>query len=93
MTHFIRFPDAETGMKALDDAGLLDGDQQFITASHNHALDVIGTITRGGDWDEEGNVITAPTVLDGWHVNYSGELPEGWEQYAVQPQQPVRVWA
>lgn len=93
MTHFIRFPDEATGMKALVDAGLLDGDQQFITASHNHALDVIGTITRGGEWDEDGNVITAPTVLDGWHVNYSGELPEGWEEFVVTPANPVRIWA
>jgi hypothetical protein len=93
MTHFIRFPDAETGMKALDDAGLLDGDLQFITASHNHALDVIGQISRGGEWDDEGKVITAPTVLDGWHVNYSGELPETWKQYTVEPQNPVRTWA
>ncbi len=90
---FFRFPDAETGMKALDDAGLLDGDLQFITASHDHALDVIGTISRGGEWDEEGNVITLPTLLDGWHVNYSGELPEGWEEFVVEPENPVRVWA
>jgi hypothetical protein len=93
MTHFIRFPDAETGMTALDDAGLLDGDLQFITASHNHALDVIGTITRGGEWDEEGNVITPPEVLNGWHVNYAGELPEGWEEFVVTPENPARVWA
>jgi hypothetical protein len=77
MTHFIRFPDAETGMKALDDAGLLDGDLQFITASHDHALDVIGTIPD----------------LNGWHVNYIGSLPEGWEEFAVTPEQPVRVFA
>jgi len=92
MTHFIRFPDAETGMKALDDAGLLDGDLQFITASHNHALDVIGEITRGGEWDEDGNVVVPPTTLAGWHVNYSGELPEGWVDYIVTPEQPVRVF-
>jgi hypothetical protein len=76
MTHFIRFPDEVTGMKALDDAGLLDGDLQFITASHNHALDVIGEILG----------------RDGWHVNYSGEIPERWEQYVVQPTNPVRIW-
>ena len=76
MTHFIRFPDAETGMKALDDAGLLDGDLQFITASHNHALDVIGDIPD----------------IDGWHVNYVGSLPEGWADYIVTPEQPVRVF-
>jgi len=32
-------------------------------------------------------------VLDGWHVNYRGELPDGWDAYAVWPEQPVRVWA
>ena len=90
---FFRFADAAVGMAALDDAGLLDEDQNPITASHNHALDVIGTISRGGEWDEEGNVITEPTVLDGWHVNYVGELPAGWEQYAVTPEQPYRVFA
>ncbi len=93
MTHFIRFPDAETGTAALQAAGLLTEDGEYITASHNHALDVIGIISRGGEWDEEGNVITPPTVLDGWHVNYVGEVPEGWEQYAVSPEQPVRVFA
>ena len=93
MTHFIRFPDEATGMAALDAACLLTEDGEFITASHNHALDVIAEIQRGGEWDEEGNVVVPPTTLDGWHVNYSGELPEGWEQYRVEPQQPVRVWA
>lgn len=88
-----RFPDEATGMAALDAAGLLTEDGEPITASHQHSLDVIGVITRGGEWDDEGNVITPPEVLDGWHLNYVGPLPEGWEQYAVFPQQPVRVWA
>ena len=94
---FFRFPDESTGIAALDAAGLIatdeDGAQQFITASHNHALDVIGTISRGGEWDEEGNVITPPELLPGWHVNYRGEVPDEWLQYAVWPEQPVRVWA
>jgi len=38
-------------------------------------------------------VITRPTVLDGWHINYVGELPEGWEEFVVTPEQPVRVFA
>jgi hypothetical protein len=90
---FFRFPDEATGMAALEAAGLLTKDGDPITASHQHALDVIGTISRGGEWDEEGNVITPPEVLDGWHLNYVGEVPDGWEQYAVTPKQPVRVWA
>ena len=94
---FFRFPDEATCLAALAAAGLRfmdeDGNQQFITASHTHSLDVIGTITRGGEWDDEGNVITPPKTLDGWHLNYQGELPEGWEEYAVYPAAPVRVWA
>ena len=94
---FFRFPDEATGMAALDAAGLIatdeDGAQQFITASHTHALDVLGPISRGGEWDEEGNVITPPELLPGWHVNYRGEVPDEWLQYAVEPQNPVRVWA
>lgn len=92
-----RFLDEATGMAALDTAGLLqedeDGNKRPILASHHHALSVIGTIQQGGEWDEEGNVITPPEVLPGWHVNYQGALPDGWDAYAVYPQQPVRVWA
>lgn len=93
MTHFIRFPDKATGLAALQAAALLTEDSEPITASHTHALDVIGTITCGGEWDADGNVITPPVTLDGWHVNYIGELPDGWEQYLVTPEAPVRVWA
>jgi hypothetical protein len=91
---FFRFPDETTGMAALDAAGLLTEEGDPITASHTHALDVIGTISIGGEYDPEtGDVITPPTVLDGWHCNYMGDLPDGWQQYVVTPEQPVRVFA
>ena len=73
--------------------GLLTEDDELITNSHTHAIDEIGVIYEGGTYDAEGEVITPPTALDGWHVNYQGELPEGWEEFAVFPQNPVRVWA
>jgi hypothetical protein len=92
MTYFIRFPDESTGMAALEAAGLLTEDGAPITASHTHALDVIGTISRGGEYDDQGEVLVPPTVLDGWHVNYVGELPDGWEDYAVWPDNPIRVF-
>ena len=80
MTHFLRFPDESTGMAALDAAGLTttneDGDTVVLTASHTHALDVIGLISD----------------CDGWHANYIGELPEGWDAYVVNPESPVRVF-
>ena len=90
------FPDEAMGMAELDAAGLIatdeDGTKRPITASHTHALDIVGTITRGGEWDEDGNVITPPEVLDGWHINYRGEVPDEWLQYAVEPNNPHRVW-
>ena len=94
-TTYLRFPDEATGMAALDAAGLVDGNTyEVITASHTHAIDCIGLISIGGTYDPEtGDVITPPTLLPGWHVNFVGELPEDWEQYVVTPQQPVRVFA
>lgn len=56
--------------------------------------DIIGTISQGGEWDDEGNVVTAPTVLPGWHVNAPAPV-EGWEAYLLDPQPstPFRVYA
>ena len=58
-------------------------------------IDVIGTIFEGGAWDAEGNQITAPTALPGWHVNVrlAGEDGSALEAYAVEVNSPVRVWA
>lgn len=94
MTHHLRFPDEITGMAALEAAGFLTEDGDPITASHTHALDVIGPIYIGGEYDPEtGDVLVPPTLLDGWHVNYVGELPTEWQPYVVTPAQPVRVFA
>jgi hypothetical protein len=71
-----------------------NGDEVLITASHTHSIDEVGTITKGGEYDPEtGEVITPPTVISGWHVNYAGEPPEAWAQYLVTPEHPARVWA
>ena len=95
---FFRFPDKATGMAALEAAGFTttdeDGNVTIVTSSHAHALDVIGTISIGGEYDPEtGEVLVPPTLLDGWHVNFQGVLPDGWDQYAVTPEQPARVFA
>jgi hypothetical protein len=98
MTHYLRFLDESTGMAALDAAGLTttneDGDTVVLTASHTHALDVVGPIYRGGTYDPDtGEVITPPVLLNGWHVNYVGDLPDGWDVYLVEPKHPSRVFA
>jgi hypothetical protein len=74
MTHYLRFPDEATGMAALTD--YRTEDDTWITASHSHALDVIGEI---------------PEVV-GWHVNFIGDLNESWEKYVVTPLNPIRIF-
>ena len=74
MTHYLRFPDEATAKTVLAD--YLAEYDTWITASHSHALDVIGEISD--------------TV--GWHVNYIGDLPNDWSQYIVTPELPIRVF-
>jgi len=91
--NFLRFPDESAWTAAATEAGFLI-DDTLTAYTHGHAIDVVGTITRGGEYDPEtGDVIVAPTVLDGWHVNFAGELPAGWDEFLVTPADPYRVFA
>ena len=45
--------------------------------THDRAIDVIGEITD----------------MVGFHVNFAGVLPEGWEEFLVNPVEPYRVFA
>jgi hypothetical protein len=103
MTYFLRFPDKQVWITAAMDAGFYvdypatDTDETGVsilrTNTVDRAIDVIGIITRSGKYDTEGNVIIAPVVLDGFHINFIGNLPDGWSQYLVEPVNPYRVFA
>jgi hypothetical protein len=58
-----------------------------------HAIDVVGIIVEGGEWNYEGEEIVPPTILDGFHINYLGELPNRWGALEVKPENPYRVFA
>ena len=94
---FFKFTDEAAWLTAARAAGFMgtdeEGNEVLVQYTHDRAIDVIGTITEGGEWDDDGNVITEPTALDGWHVNYLGDLPTGWESYEVTPSSPYRVFA
>lgn len=73
------------------DAGCISRGQRFVPGdaghvvayTHSHSVDVVGRIVRPvGDGGTE--------EVEGWHVNYSGILPEAWVQYIVEPENPVR---
>jgi hypothetical protein len=93
MTYFLRFSDESTWLTAAADAGFITGDT-LAAYTHDRAIDVVGTITRGGEYDAKtGDVTVAPTVLSGFHVNFAGVLPESWEEFLVEPVAPYRVFA
>ena len=86
MDLYLKFPNKETADSVL-----------YTDEVPNYRnIDVIGFIYEGGQWDEEGNEIVAPTQLDGWHVNVrlvDGEDAEPLLPYAVTPTNPRRVWS
>jgi hypothetical protein len=90
--NFLRFPDADAWTAAATEAGFLI-DDTLTAYTHGHAIDVVGTITRGGEYDEDGKVLVKPTTLPGFHVNFAGTLPDGWDDYLVEPANPYRVFA
>jgi hypothetical protein len=63
--------------------------------THEHSCDVVGTIYNDdGVYDEEtGEVISAPTVMEGFHVNFIGELPQELQTNLVTPASPHRKFA
>ena len=106
MTHYLRFPSEAAFRSAAIAAGFCaepelprnvedifavngpanPGNEassyNLMAYTHDHAIDVIGTIY---------NDDAAP--MDGWHVNYIGELPTGWGGFLVSPVAPYRVFA
>lgn len=101
MTDFcLSFPDEQTAFaaaQALDAVTITEGGPRLIRFTHRYALDVIGEITLPGTYDQQGNELTPPTPLQGWHVNFrildGSELPDSLLPYVITVDQPVRVWA
>jgi|LakMenEpi03Aug12_release.lakeMendotaPanAssembly.Ray.scaffolds.fasta_scaffold162084_4 hypothetical protein len=87
-----RFPTRQQFRTLAAAQGLIDADGNLITSSHTHALDEVGTIHEGGTYTTEGEVITPPTALSGWHVNTIGLAPEAWDQYLVVVNSPARIF-
>ena len=90
--NFLRFPDESAWTATATEAGFLI-DNTLTAYTHGHAIDVVGVITRGGEYDEDGKLLVKPTTLPGFHVNFAGVLPDGWDDYLVEPANPYRVFA
>jgi hypothetical protein len=62
-----------------------------IMANMGHAFDILGTLVVPRR-DADGGIIAdgGSETLDGYHVNFSGILPDEWAGYIVDPKHPVR---
>ena len=102
MTHYLRFTDEATFQTAAEAAGLYSPYVPAVPAqpayytcyTHDHSMDIIGVIYNDdGVYDDEGEVVTPPTPMAGWHVNFKGTLPDGWDANVVTPSTPYRIFA
>jgi hypothetical protein len=98
MDKYLKF-DSETAMlEAMRSAGLLAVDEvgnEFVPFYHNGTtIDVVGLIVdTPAVMNEDGNITTEATFVEGWHVNLRGDIPVGLESYEIEtPATPARVW-
>ena len=99
---FFRFTDEAAWITAARAAGFMttvtdeEGVESEVLQAYtaDHAIDVIGTLHNDDAvYDDDGEVITPATVMAGFHVNYIGDLPDGWDAFEVTPEQPHRIFA
>ena len=68
MIHKLKFTDKDQALTTLIDKGVIDEEGNYINGTH--AVVYIGAIVDiDGTYDEEGNELTPPTFLDGYHVD------------------------
>ena len=100
-TTYFKFPDEATAQAVLQPEGYyvdqeVDIETKQVTPGYYRsadlgwALDCIGTIFEPGTYDEEGNELTPPVPIPGFHVNFAGPYANGLEQYKVEPKTPYR---
>lgn len=83
---------SEVEAKSVLAAFIADG--EWLTASHDHALDPVGVLYAPAQCDAAGQEVVPAMPLPGWHVNLLAcELPEAALPYLVTPATPQRGFA
>ena len=97
-TTYLRFPSQDVWEQAATAVGVLsvvDGEEQWSYYTHDWAVDDVGVIYNDdGLYDPDtGDVITPPTPMAGWHVNFKSDKDIDWSGFPVHPQSPYRKFA
>ena len=88
--HFLKFPTQEAAQDALISVFGVDENGGVLTASHTHALTILGTLYR--DDTPEGE---PPVAKSGYHANLAivGDVPEALQAYVIpRPTNPNVVY-
>ena len=108
-TNYLRFPTQAAWESAAAAAGfrvnnpvpsatdpeVLEDHWTWLYYTHDWAIDDVGVIYNNDAVidPDTGAVVTPATPMAGWHVNFIGPLPEGWDAFLVTPAAPYRVFA
>ena len=92
-TVYLKFDSEAQAKDILSDFITEEGEWQI--ASHTHAIDLVGVIHKptGNMLQGEDGEYPEMEALDGYHINFLGELPEVAIPYVVAPANPVRIFA
>jgi hypothetical protein len=100
-TTYFKFPDETVARSVLQREGYyvhqeVDTETKQVTPGYYRsadlgwALDVVGTIYEPGTYDDDGNELTPPTPLPGFHINFSGPYASDLSEYQIYPVTPYR---
>ena len=81
--YFLKCESHEQADTLLESASLQVAFEDGYMPANGVSIYHVGVISTGGEWDEEGNEIAAPVLLDGWHVNLRMREELTAEQLAV----------
>lgn len=78
---------------ALEDGEDLDAmtKQQLLDWAMSHGNDLPNSWLKS-EIKAACEAMLVTTYVDGWHVNFQGTLPAGWDALEVFPNSPSRVW-
>jgi hypothetical protein len=95
MTYYLKFESEEQMSLVL--SSYYDDEDNLITATHDYAVDVIGTIFQKTSeilTDHDGDEYTVMEPTEGWHVNWKGDIDNSLLEFKIdEPATPHRVFA
>jgi hypothetical protein len=92
MIYKLKFTDKDQALTTLIEKGVIDEQGNYINGTH--AVVYIGVIVdQQGTYDEEGNELTPPTFLDGYHVDIMTTDTIDFGANEVQVNNPIHSFA